>query len=114
MFLSPAGKEEIAIPQYSSTAEAAEAHPLADVFINFSSFRSAYESSMEALRLGTIRVVAIIAEGIPERDTKVRAAHRGICSRSPAPSPPAAAEEQRLALELLLTTPWAPLPRCRR
>ena len=77
-----AGKEEIAIPQYGSTAEAAEAHPLADVFINFSSFRSAYESSMEALALGTIRVVAVIAEGIPERDTKVgRVVCRGVVCR---------------------------------
>lgn len=32
--------------------------------------RSAFESSMEALRQPTIRVVAIIAEGVPERDTK--------------------------------------------
>lgn len=31
---------------------------------------SAYESSLEALRQPTIRVCAIIAEGVPERDTK--------------------------------------------
>ena len=33
-------------------------------------WRSAYESSMDALRQPTIRVVAIIAEGVPEGDTK--------------------------------------------
>ena len=33
------GQDEVAIPQYGSTAEAAAAHPLADVFINFASFR---------------------------------------------------------------------------
>ncbi|KAL0368168.1 UNVERIFIED_CONTAM: ATP-citrate synthase beta chain protein 2 [Sesamum calycinum] len=46
------------------------AHPTADVFINFASFRSAAASSMAALKQPTIRVVAIIAEGVPESDTK--------------------------------------------
>ncbi|KAG0594280.1 hypothetical protein M758_UG063900 [Ceratodon purpureus] len=40
------------------------------VFINFASFRSAYGSSMEPLKQPTIRVVAIIAEGVPEADAK--------------------------------------------
>lgn len=31
---------------------------------------SAFDSTMEALALPTIRVVAVIAEGVPERDTK--------------------------------------------
>ena len=31
---------------------------------------SAYESTMEALQQPTIRVVAVIAEGVPEQDTK--------------------------------------------
>ena len=61
------GKQEIAIPQFGCTADATAAYPRADVFINFSSFRSAFESSMDALRQSTIRVVAIIAEGVPER-----------------------------------------------
>ncbi|KAG7674941.1 hypothetical protein Ndes2526B_g07783 [Nannochloris sp. 'desiccata'] len=64
------GREEVAIPQYGSTADAVQAHPRADIFINFSSYRSAFESSMEALRQPTIRVVAIIAEGVPEKDAK--------------------------------------------
>ncbi|PSC69965.1 ATP-citrate synthase beta chain 2 [Micractinium conductrix] len=64
------GKEEIAIPQMGSIEEAAAAYPKADVFVNFASYRSAYESSLEALRQPTIRVCAIIAEGVPERDTK--------------------------------------------
>lgn len=33
------GREEIAIPQYGSVDEAVAAHPRADVFINFASFR---------------------------------------------------------------------------
>jgi ATP citrate (pro-S)-lyase len=64
------GREEVAIPQYGSTAEAVQANPRADVFINFSSYRSAFESSLEALKQPTIRVVAIIAEGVPEKDAK--------------------------------------------
>ncbi|KAG6494630.1 hypothetical protein ZIOFF_042390 [Zingiber officinale] len=49
---------------------ACAAHPTADVFINFASFRSAAASSMSALKQHTIRVIAIIAEGVPESDTK--------------------------------------------
>lgn len=64
------GSEEIAIPVYGSTPVAVKAHQSADVFINFASFRSAYESSMEALHQPTIRVIAVIAEGVPEADTK--------------------------------------------
>ena len=64
------GKCEIAVPTYSTTEEAAIAHPKADVFINFSSYRSASSSSMNALKQPTIRVIAIIAEGVPERDTR--------------------------------------------
>ncbi|KAJ0091955.1 hypothetical protein Patl1_24881 [Pistacia atlantica] len=83
------GQEEIAIPVHSTVLselihidlarltdmenfiEAASAtHPTADVFINFASFRSAAASSMAALKQPTIRVVAIIAEGVPEADTK--------------------------------------------
>ena len=41
----------------------------ASVFDCFSPF-SAYESSMEALQQPSIRVIAVIAEGVPEADTK--------------------------------------------
>ncbi|KAI7836807.1 hypothetical protein COHA_009351 [Chlorella ohadii] len=64
------GQEEIAIPQVGTIEEACDLFPKADVLINFASYRSAFESSMEALRQPTIRVVAVIAEGVPERDTK--------------------------------------------
>ncbi|CAI0466974.1 unnamed protein product [Linum tenue] len=64
------GQEEIAIPVHGSIEAACAAHPTADVFINFASFRSAAASSMSALKQPTIRVVAIIAEGVPESDTK--------------------------------------------
>lgn len=64
------GHEEIAIPLYGSIEVAAHKHPKADVFINYASFRSAYESSLEALKQPTVRVAAVIAEGIPEKDAK--------------------------------------------
>ncbi|KAK6146234.1 hypothetical protein DH2020_020103 [Rehmannia glutinosa] len=64
------GQEEIAIPVHSAIEAACTAHPTADVFINFASFRSAAASSMAALKQPTIRVVVIIAEGVPESDTK--------------------------------------------
>ncbi|CAL8991124.1 unnamed protein product [Prunus brigantina] len=64
------GQEEIAIPVHSTIEASCAAHPTADVFINFASFRSAAASSMAALKQPTIRVVAIIAEGVPESDAK--------------------------------------------
>lgn len=64
------GKREILIPMCNSLVQSAKDHPQADVVINFASFRSAYEVSVEALELPTVRTLAIIAEGIPERQTR--------------------------------------------
>ena len=64
------GGKEILIPLYGSLREAAEKHPSAEVLINFASFRSAYLSSKEALVLPSLRMVVIVAEGIPEQQTK--------------------------------------------
>jgi len=64
------GTDELFVPLFGNTVEAAEAHPNADVFINFASFRSAYASSLQALQLPTIRVVVIIAEGVPISDAR--------------------------------------------
>jgi succinyl-CoA synthetase alpha subunit len=64
------GAEEIFVPMFRTIKEATSDQPQADVLINFASFRSAYATSMEALQLDTIRTVAIIAEGIPERDAR--------------------------------------------
>ncbi len=61
------GAQEILIPVYRETKEAVEKHQDADVFVNFASFRSAYATSMEALREKTIKTAVIIAEGVPER-----------------------------------------------
>lgn len=64
------GGKEIVIPIYRKLELAVKKHPDADVLINFSSFRSAYPTTMEALRTDTIKTVAVIAEGIPERRSR--------------------------------------------
>jgi ATP-citrate lyase alpha-subunit len=61
------GGDEIMVPVFRSTAEAKEAHPNADVLLNFASFRTAYDVTTEAVNLGGFRVIMITAEGIPER-----------------------------------------------
>ncbi|MBU0532025.1 ATP citrate synthase [Candidatus Micrarchaeota archaeon] len=64
------GNKEILLPVYGSIKEAIAAHPKADVMINFASFRSAYASTKEALETDGINTIVIIAEGIPENETK--------------------------------------------
>ena len=64
------GSKEIVVPIYKTLQMAMKNHPKADVMINFSSFRSAYPTSKEALESETIRTVAIIAEGMPERQSR--------------------------------------------
>jgi ATP-citrate lyase alpha-subunit len=61
------GGDEVMIPLYKTTAEAKAAQPQADVLLNFASFRTAYDVTMEALDMGGFRVMMITAEGIPER-----------------------------------------------
>jgi len=64
------GTKEILIPMYRTLAEATKLHPEADFMVNFASFRSAYQTTKEALLTKTIRSVAVIAEGVPEQRTK--------------------------------------------
>lgn len=45
-------------------------HPDADVLVNFASLRSAYQSTIETMDYPQIRSIAIIAEGIPENQTR--------------------------------------------
>jgi succinyl-CoA synthetase alpha subunit len=64
------GWHEILIPMYNNLETAVKKHPESDVVINFASFRSAYEVSTEALNYPSIKTVVIIAEGLPERQTR--------------------------------------------
>jgi len=81
------GPDEIMVPVYKSTAEASAAHPNADVLLNFASFRTAYDVTMEALDLNKFRVIMITAEGIPERMARImnhRARKEGVTIIGPA------------------------------
>ena len=68
------GTKEIILPMYKSISMAAKAYPEADVMVNFASHRSAFETTMEALAEKTIRTVAVIAEGVPERQSRIMSA----------------------------------------
>ena len=61
------GTKEIRIPRITSIPKAVKLFPQADVMVNFASQRSSYEVTVEALNTDTIRTIAVIAEGIPER-----------------------------------------------
>ena len=61
------GPDEVMIPLYKTTADAKAAQPQADVLLNFASFRTAYDVTMEALEIGGFSSMMITAEGIPER-----------------------------------------------
>lgn len=67
------GQKEILLPMYKTLMEACEKHSKADVVVNFSSQRSAFPTTMEALDNPNIRTVAVIAEGVPERKARILA-----------------------------------------
>ena len=64
------GNEEIIIPVFKNTPTAAKEFPKADTFLNFASFRTAFETSLEALDIASFKTIMITAEGIPERFTR--------------------------------------------
>ena len=65
------GTREITIPRLRSISEAVQKFPKADVMVNFASQRSAFDSTMEAIGTDTIRTIAVIAEGVPERHARI-------------------------------------------
>lgn len=64
------GGEEMVIPVYNNLEAAVEQHPDADVVVNFASFRSAYDVSVDVLNSPNIKTLVIIAEGLPERQMR--------------------------------------------
>ncbi|KAL1115806.1 hypothetical protein AAG570_006096 [Ranatra chinensis] len=64
------GHKEVLIPVYKKMEDAMSNHKDADVVVNFASLRSAYDSTVETMKYPQIRVIAIIAEGIPENMTR--------------------------------------------
>jgi ATP-citrate lyase alpha-subunit len=68
------GTSEITIPRLRSIDEAVKKFPKADVMVNFASQRSSFDTTMEALETDTIRTIAVIAEGVPERHARILSA----------------------------------------
>ena len=68
------GTREVRIPRLRSISEAVGTFPKADVMVNFASQRSAFDTTMEALETETIRTIAVIAEGVPERHARILSA----------------------------------------
>jgi len=69
------GNSEILMPIMKSATEALAKFPEVDVVVNFSSFRSVLASTMDVMTMPQVKVVAIIAEGVPEHYTKQIIAH---------------------------------------
>ncbi len=62
------GSDEIMIPIFRSTTEAVEVFKDADILLNFGSFRTAYDVTMEAIGIkDQFKTIMVTAEGIPER-----------------------------------------------
>eukprot|EP00163_Fabomonas_tropica_P028359 TRINITY_DN5750_c0_g1_i1.p1 TRINITY_DN5750_c0_g1~~TRINITY_DN5750_c0_g1_i1.p1 ORF type:complete len:1122 (+),score=399.79 TRINITY_DN5750_c0_g1_i1:269-3634(+) len=81
------GTKELLIPVYATVEEAMSKHPDVDFVVNFASFRSVYESSQEILACDKVKAFAIIAEGVPEQQTKLisqEAAAKGVTLIGPA------------------------------
>ncbi|NYT01296.1 MAG: ATP citrate synthase [Methanosarcinales archaeon] len=68
------GTREILLPMYRTIPDAVAKHPQVDVMVNFASHRSAFETTMEAMDQDSIMTVAVIAEGVPERQARIMAA----------------------------------------
>lgn len=64
------GHKEILIPAYKSIKDAFEKHPDATVLVTFASLRSVFETVLEVMHFPQVRVIAIIAEGVPENLTR--------------------------------------------
>jgi len=81
------GTSEILIPLYQNLATAVEQNPHVSVYVNFASFRSIYDTVLQALEFPSLKTIAIIAEGVPERQTRIilkRAEERGVTIIGPA------------------------------
>ncbi|CAI4228619.1 unnamed protein product [Auanema sp. JU1783] len=81
------GHKEILVPAYKSMKMAFDTHSDASVMVTFASLRSVYETVLEALTFPQIKVIAVIAEGVPENQTRVLlkiARERGVTLIGPA------------------------------
>jgi len=65
------GSSEIMMPVFTTISEAVSKFPEVSAFVNFASFRSVYQTTMEALAQPGIRCITIIAEGVPEQHSRL-------------------------------------------
>ena len=81
------GTEETLVPVYPSLQQACSKHQDASVLVNFASYRSVYDTCIDAFNHPQLRTLAIIAEGVPERQTReiiARAAEKQVALIGPA------------------------------
>jgi ATP citrate (pro-S)-lyase len=64
------GTKETLLPVYTTVADAVQKHPDVDVVVNFASSRSVYSSTLEIFGFSSIKAIALIAEGVPERHAR--------------------------------------------
>jgi len=65
------GNNEILIPSFPNYEEIPKnLHEKIDTLVNFASFRSAWNATKQAINSGLFKNIIIIAEGIPERETR--------------------------------------------
>ena len=62
-FLQQTGSNTYHVSVYKTLKEASEKHSDVDVLVNFASLRSAYDVTLEAIKIDQLRTIAIIAEG---------------------------------------------------
>lgn len=75
------GPKEIVIPIVKTIEEAFESYSHCDTFLNFASFRSAYEITLSAINNGNIKTIMVTAEGIPERHARTLVAKAKIAKK---------------------------------
>ncbi|KAI9140660.1 citrate synthase-like protein [Paraphysoderma sedebokerense] len=82
------GTQETLLPVYQDLKSAMEKYTDVDVVVNFASCRSVFDSTMDILKYSDkIKVIAIIAEGVPERRARqllAVAKERGVLIIGPA------------------------------
>ena len=81
------GTRETLFPVYTSLTEAVKKHPDVGIIVNFASSQSVYSSTPECLEFQSTRAIALITEGVPERQAReilVKAHEKGVLIIGPA------------------------------
>lgn len=69
----PFGSQTLTVPIFSTVAEATKAFPDINTSLVYIAPNRALESSLEALKDEKIKIVSMITEGVPEKDSKILA-----------------------------------------